>query len=186
MYKNIVLASDSNKIYVTKLKNNVGSQEITAAVKLSNPNAVTENIGVFSDYASIDNNSTIVLVSSSFDRIKIAGHISKLFEGSTVVIVDEFSAYSDEYEEKHIKRANDIKAGFTFNGLNYQIDSESRINITGKALELQLSPATESVNWISNTKDSGGNDIIHTFTRDEFIEFAKQVSSHYESIILNS
>jgi hypothetical protein len=87
-------------------------------------------------------------------------------------------------KEKNRVRAELIETGLNYGNLNYQIDSDSRLNVIGKALELQLNPAITTVNWISNTQDDNGNDVVNTFTREEFIDFAKQVASYYESIVL--
>lgn len=90
--------------------------------------------------------------------------------------------YTSKLKKEIIK--NTVSEGFTYDGLNFQIDADSRLSIVGKALELELDTDITTVNWISNTKDGEGNDIIHRFIRDEFIEFAKEVAKYYESVIL--
>lgn len=88
-------------------------------------------------------------------------------------------------KEKHNMREAKIVEGFTYAGLNFQIDSTSRLNIIGKALEIQLDPSITSITWISNSKDATGVDIEYVFTRGEFITFSKEVAKYYEAIILN-
>ena len=95
-------------------------------------------------------------------------------------------AMTPEYIQKVTNKKLFISKGFDYNGLNYQIDDTSRLNITGKALALQLDPTIETVSWISNTKDDEGNDIRNTFTREEFVTFAKEVAKYYESIVLGT
>lgn len=186
MYKSIKIQSTSGNVYVVKTRNNVGSKELTKALSISNPELNITNVGIYNDSLVVEEGSVIVLVDSSYDSKERVVSISTKFEGCGVILLDEFSAYSNEYEAKHIRRSNEVKAGFTYSGLNFQIDDTSRINITGKALELQLDTTIENINWISNTKDSEGRDIVHTFTRDGFIEFAKAMANYYESIILST
>ena len=91
----------------------------------------------------------------------------------------------EEYERlgRKSRKGKEILKGFDYQGLNFQIDSESRTNIAGKALSLTINPDIMEVKWITNSKDSEGNDIIYTFSRDEFMEFARQVEQHYENIL---
>ena len=185
-YRDIKLESSTDKIYVVKLKNKVGSKELTKAIRLSNPNLSVYNLGLFSEYLDIEKGSTIVLVSSTTDTADKAGEISKVFEGSPVIILEEYSAYSEEYEKKHKTKKERISAGFNYNNHNFQIDETSRGSITGKAISLLLDPSITFVNWVTNTKDKEGNDIVYRFTRDEFLDFAKQVTDYYENIILNT
>jgi hypothetical protein len=185
MYKSIEVTSVSGSVYVTRLKNDVGEKELIEAITLSNTALTIVDIGLFSKHAVIAPESVVILISSSFDAVAQAESISKLNPGVVVRIVEEFSAYSTEYKLKHDTRNKLTSAGFDYAGLNFQIDSGSRINIIGKIMELQMAPSILSVTWISNTQGIDGNDISHLFTREEFIDFSTQVANYYESIILN-
>jgi len=80
-------------------------------------------------------------------------------------------------------KSEKIGKGFAYNGLCFQIDDKSRLSIVTKALALILTENV-SVDWISNSKDDQGNDIIYTFTKEEFLAFAKEVEAYYEKIVL--
>jgi putative transposon-encoded protein len=69
---------------------------------------------------------------------------------------------------------------YVFNGVTYQTDAESRINIVSKALQLQLDDTLDVVYW--KAKDN----TVNEFTRDEFIVFAKEVAVYYESLVLKT
>lgn len=91
-----------------------------------------------------------------------------------------------DYNSK-VNRANKVSLlnkDYHYNGYDFQLDEKSRLNMTSKALSLQLNPDTSSVTWITNTKDADGKDLLYTFTRDEFIKFVLDVEAHYESLVL--
>lgn len=73
-----------------------------------------------------------------------------------------------------------LKDGFTYKNNTYQLDEKSRLNITGKALRLQLDDADSITQW--RTMD---NQMV-PFTKAEFIEFAKAVSDYYEQCFMES
>lgn len=184
MYKEIVLGTESGNIYIVKLRNNVGSKKLEQALILSNPGVEVTNLGLYSDKFTIIENSLIVLVSSDVDAHSYVMRLSRIYENSSVIRLDEFSAYSDSYEKKHSDRKAEINNGFMYQGNKFQIDTNSRLNILGKSLQLQLDPSVFEVTWVSDTKDSNGEDIRCTFTRLEFLEFSTSIASHYETIIL--
>lgn len=87
---------------------------------------------------------------------------------------------------KRVKLAlmkQELLSGYQYNNHVFQVDEISRSNITGKALALQLDPTIGSINWITNSKDDKGLDIVYTFTREEFIKFAIEVHKYYEDMV---
>lgn len=70
--------------------------------------------------------------------------------------------------------------GFVYGGYAYQFDEKARLNITGKALRLQLDDVDSTTYW--RTMD---NQMV-SFTKSEFIEFAKAVSDYYEQCFMES
>lgn len=70
---------------------------------------------------------------------------------------------------------------FSYADKIFQIDTESKLNISGKISEImlktQLGQEVESINWIA--KDN----TIKTFTKDEFLVFAIAVAAHTEMIL---
>ncbi|WP_086254436.1 DUF4376 domain-containing protein [Campylobacter vicugnae] len=68
-----------------------------------------------------------------------------------------------------------------YEGNEYQIDSDSKINISGKVSQILLATSsgqdTGAINWI--TKD---NKIV-SFSKEEFMAFGVAVAAHTESVI---
>lgn len=92
-------------------------------------------------------------------------------------------------EEEYLKRkklgikATAISKGYTYKGLVFAIDDRSRNNMVGKLNTILLDPSINTVKWITESKDSKGNDIIYTFTVDEFKQFILAVSVYYENLL---
>lgn len=72
---------------------------------------------------------------------------------------------------------------FSYADKIFQIDTESKLNISGKVSEImlktQLGQEVESIDWIA--KDNS----IKTFSKDEFLAFAIAVATHTEQVIFN-
>ena len=186
MYKKLDIPEHYNNIVIVQFARGVGATEYAKAAREQFPNYQVIDNGITAPSEKlIDDCICVAIIEITQDLGKVK-ELSKANPGKPIIVMQAKQAYSQSYELKHEGRVSKTEAGFDYKGLNYQIDSNSRLNIVGKALELQLDSTIESVNWISNTKDSNGVDIVHTFTREEFIGFAKQIANYYESIILNS
>lgn len=70
---------------------------------------------------------------------------------------------------------------FSYADKVFQIDTESKLNISGKVSEImlktQLSQEIDNINWIA--KDN----TIKAFSKDEFLAFATAVATHTEMIL---
>lgn len=70
---------------------------------------------------------------------------------------------------------------FSYADKVFQIDTESKLNISGKVSEImlktQLSQEIDNINWIA--KDN----TIKAFSKDEFLAFATAVAAHTEMIL---
>ena len=68
-----------------------------------------------------------------------------------------------------------------YQGNEYQIDSDSKINISGKVSQILLTASsgqdTGAINWV--TKD---NKVV-SFSKEEFLAFAIAVATHTEAVI---
>lgn len=103
------------------------------------------------------------------------------FNYSTKTWVDDNQLLQAQLNStRRLARAAKINEGFQFSGTIFQIDDTSRSNIMGKVAYLQLNHNTDQVSWKAT------DNTIKVFTRDEFFEFASQVSDYYEDIILSS
>lgn len=185
MYRNIELQNICSKVVVLQFSRGVGATEYVNAIRLAYPDTLVVDNGMTASDFSIEDDCTCIAVVEKTQELDKVRELSKNNENKPIEIFQANNAYSDEYEQKHKNRGAAIEAGFDYNGLNYQIDDKSRTNIAGKALSLVIDSTINSVDWVSNTQDADGKDIVNTFTRDEFIEFAKQSAIYYESIILN-
>lgn len=71
-----------------------------------------------------------------------------------------------------------------FKNTTFQIDTEAKINISGKVSEIMLANLNntplENISWID--KDNG----IVTFGKDEFLEFGVNIAKYTESIIFKN
>lgn len=74
------------------------------------------------------------------------------------------------------RRAQQLEAGFYYQGDTFQIDDRSRAAIAGRALRLMLGPAIATVEW--RTQDNR----MVLFSSDEFLAFAQAVDAHIESL----
>ena len=70
---------------------------------------------------------------------------------------------------------------FSYANKVFQIDTESKLNISGKVSEImlktQLGQEVDGINWIA--KDN----TIKTFSKEEFLAFAIAVATHTEAVI---
>ena len=92
--------------------------------------------------------------------------------------------YSDLEIKKTLKlqELRDLKSlklsEFSYRGNEYQIDSDSKINISGKVSQILLSSSSGgdigAINWI--TKD---NKVV-SFSKEEFMAFGVAVATHTE------
>lgn len=95
--------------------------------------------------------------------------------------------YSDLEIKKTLKlqEFRDLKSlklsEFSYRGNEYQIDSDSKINISGKVSQILLSSSsggdTGAINWI--TKD---NKVV-SFSKEEFMSFGVAVAIYTEAVI---
>ncbi|EGQ1227072.1 DUF4376 domain-containing protein [Campylobacter coli] len=95
---------------------------------------------------------------------------------------------SYEIKEKTLEELKAIKEEkllfMPFKNTTFQIDTEAKINISGKVSEIMLANLNntplENISWID--KD---NRII-TFSKDEFLEFGVNIAKYTESIIFKN
>ena len=73
-----------------------------------------------------------------------------------------------------------INDGFTYNGKVYDSDNNSKLNILGKLIELQINTSDDNVLWIA--KDN----TITRFTKVDFITFANSLVNFIELKIFNT
>ncbi|EPH5992977.1 DUF4376 domain-containing protein [Campylobacter coli] len=71
-----------------------------------------------------------------------------------------------------------------FKNTTFQIDTEAKINISGKVSEIMLANLNntplENISWIDK------NNRIVTFSKDEFLEFGVNIAKYTESIIFKN
>ena len=91
----------------------------------------------------------------------------------------------DKAKEIKLKELSSIKATklltLNYQGNEYQIDSDSKINISGKVSQILLAVSsgedTGAINWI--TKD---NKVV-SFSKEEFMAFGVAVATHTEMML---
>ena len=144
-------------------------------------------------YGKVENNKIIDMqtfeeeaVPEGYVKIEYTGNTLKKGGSKTefVIVANENNVFKYDINivpgtpSEYLKARTD--EGFNFNGKVFQIDRDSRVNITGKALRLQLDNTEPMTQW--RTMD---NQMV-SFTKAEFIEFAKAVSDYYEQCFMDS
>lgn len=75
---------------------------------------------------------------------------------------------------------NNLTDGFIYKGHKFSIDAQSISFINAKVTKLLINPSVDSVLW-----KPSGEEVPVEFTREEFIQFAEEVSDYIESLVLS-
>ncbi|MCE7263157.1 DUF4376 domain-containing protein [Campylobacter coli] len=124
------------------------------------------------------------------EKIQMLNQVQNYDEKSNLYII------SYEIKEKTLEELKELKLEelkaikeekllfMPFKNTTFQIDTEAKINISGKVSEIMLANLNntplENISWID--KD---NRII-TFSKDEFLEFGVNIAKYTESIIFKN
>lgn len=123
-----------------------------------------------------------------FDEKTEELHQSEFYDKKNNLYLIKYEVKQKSLEELKALKLEELKAikeekllFMPFKDTIFQIDSEAKINISGKVSEIMLAQLSKtplkSISWLD--KD---NQII-IFSADEFLEFAKNIAFYTESIV---
>jgi hypothetical protein len=124
------------------------------------------------------------LEDADIEKLSKEDHVSVLYSSKltpeAIALEIAVSRFPCSVGLRDVNTVLKAESEYMFNGVAYQIDAESRISIVSKALSLTLDTTRSTVSWKATD-----NSVVE-FTRDEFITFALEVESYYESLVLGS
>jgi hypothetical protein len=116
----------------------------------------------------------------TLDQVRFVFSKTKLQEEEARDLMNKYANMHPTFPVSLVCFEDIVPQSYMFNDVSFQIDTDSRLNIASKALSLSLDTTRSTVSWKATD-----NSVVE-FTRDEFITFALEVESYYESLVLGS
>lgn len=124
------------------------------------------------------------------EKTQMLNQVQNYDEKSNLYIIS-YEIKEKTLEELKELKLEDLKAikeekllFMPFKNTTFQIDTEAKINISGKVSEIMLANLNntplENISWIDK------NNRIVTFSKDEFLEFGVNIAKYTESIIFKN